>query len=211
MPTKGKKLSGDRKSARIPDSFTINFTMISRKEFDKKAPFYLDRRTSNRPSSKRYEADAFSLDWSSLENERDYNSFLAKIFSCLDKKIDMILYKQEEILKHFTPQDQRDETYESGECIDLSGSGVNMLIPEKLKKETILELSIEPPIYPPFRIVALGEITRVNLTRNKEKTGYEISTTFVAINEDDREELIKYIYRRQRELISSRKKSDGFF
>jgi len=35
-----------------------------------------------------------------------------------------------------------------------------------------------------------------------------VSVTFTAINEDDRESLIKYIFQRQRELISSRKRSD---
>ena len=211
MDKREKKSSENRKSARIADSFTINYKIIPQNEFEKKAPFYIDRRTSNRPAGKRYDVDAFPLDWSSLESEVDYNPFLARIFSYLDKKIDMVLYKQEEILKHFTPRDKPHETDKTGECIDISASGISMLIPEELKKETILELSIEPLIYPPFRIIALGEVTRVNLTRNKEKSGYVVSTTFAAINEDDREELIKYIFKRQRELISSKKHSDDFF
>ncbi len=211
MPKKGNQLSESREAARIRDSFTIYYKIIAQKEFEKKASFYVDRRTANRPSLKRYDADAFSLDWSSLESDIGYSPFLVKIFSYLDKKIDMLLSKQKEILKHCALQDQPQETREAGECIDISSSGLSMLIPEKLKKETILELSIEPPIYPPFRIVTLGEVTRTGLTKNKGKRGYEASTTFVSINEDDREELIKYIFKRQRELISSKKRSDSFF
>lgn len=211
MVKKEKIYSGNRKSARIPDTFIINYKIIPQKVFEEKASFYIDRRTSNRPASKRYDPDAFSLDWSSIENDLDYSPFLAKIFSYMDKKIDMLLYKQEEILKHFASQDKQHVTGKTGECIDISASGINMLVPEKLQKETILELSIEPPIYPPFCIIALGKVRRVNLTRNKEKSGYVISTNFVAINEDDREELIKYIFKRQRELISSKKRSDDFF
>ena len=211
MSKKGNKSSESRKSARIRDSFTIHYKIISQQEFEEKASFYLDRRTANRPPSKRYGSDTFSLDWASLESEIDYNPFLVKIFSYLDKKIDMLLYKQEEIIKHYTHQDQQQETRETGKCIDISGTGLSMLIPEKLKKDTILELSIEPPIYPPFRIVTLGEVGRVISTKAKGKSGYDISTTFVSINEDDREELIKYIFKRQRELISSKKQSDDFF
>lgn len=211
MGKKGNKLSADRKSARIDDSFTIYYKIITQKEFKEKASFYIDRRTANRPRSRRYDANASSFDWSSLESERVYDPFLVKMFSYLDNKIDMLLYKQEEILKHFSLQDGLQETRVTGDCVDISGSGLSMLIQEELKKETILELSIEPLIYPPFRVVTLGEVTRVSLTKNKEKSGYEISTTFVSINEDDREELIKYIFKRQRELISSKKRSDGSF
>ena len=81
-----------------------------------------------------------------------------------------------------------------------------MLSAQKLKKETILELSIEPTIYPPMHVVTLGKVIRTNSTRNKEMSGFEVSVSFTAINEDDREKLIKYIFKRQRELISSRKK-----
>ncbi len=211
MTKKINKLSDNRKSARVDDSFTIYYKVISQKEFDKKASFYIDRRTSNRPSSKRYDADSYSLDWSSLESELDYNPFLAKIFSYLDKKIDAILYNQEQMLKHFTLEGSPSETRETGECIDISGSGVSMLLPEKLNKATILEITIEPPNYPPFTIIALGEVRRISLTKKKGKRGYEISTTFVSINEDDREEFIKYIFKRQRELISSKKRSDDFY
>ena len=50
------------------------------------------------------------------------------------------------MLKHSTLEGSPSETRETGECIDISGSGVSMLLPEKLNKETILELTIEPPI-----------------------------------------------------------------
>jgi len=83
-----------------------------------------------------------------------------------------------------------------------------MLIPENLSNETLLELTIEPHIHPAIQIIALGKITRVSPSRDNERSGYEISVAFTAINEDDREALIKYIFQRQRELISSRKRSD---
>lgn len=98
---------------------------------------------------------------------------------------------------------------EAAECIDISGSGVRMLVAEELKPGSLLELTIEPPINPPIQIILLGKLSRVCQSKDKENDGFEASITFTAVNEDDRENLIKYIFQRQRELISSRKKSEG--
>ena len=134
---------------------------------------------------------------------------MVKILFHLDQKIDIVLARQDEILKKITSQDHEEDIYETGECIDISGTGVNILISENLSKETLLELNIEPPIHPAIQIIALGKIARVCPSRDKEKSGCEISVVFSAINEDDREALIKYIFQRQHELISSRKRSDS--
>ena len=210
MEKRNNNYSENRKSARIPDSFQIHYKMITQKEYEKLSTFYINRRTANRPASKRYEADALALDWISLENETGYNPFLVQLLSYIDKKMDMILFRQEEILKHLTPSEQKGSINDTGECIDISGTGLNILTDQNLKKETILELLIEPIIYPPVHIVTLGKVLRTKATRKKERSGFEVSVRFTSINEDDREELIKYIFKRQRELISSRKKTDDF-
>ena len=77
---------------------------------------------------------------------------LVKILFRLDQKIDIVLARQDEILKKFTSQDHEEDIYETGECIDISGTGVNMLISENLGKEIPLELMIEPPIHPAIQI-----------------------------------------------------------
>ncbi len=200
--------SDNRDAVRIHDSFPIKYNIITKKEYDKKESLYISRRTINRTAGKRNEAEAFSFDWSSIEDEEDFDPVLVKILFHLDQKIDLVLARQDEILKKITSPDHEEDIYDTGECIDISGSGINMLIPENQNKDILLELNIEPPIHPAIQIIALGKITRVCPSRDKEKSGYEISVTFTAINEDDREALIKYIFQRQRELISSRKRSD---
>lgn len=208
MGKEEKRNSGNRDAVRINDSFPLKYNMITQKEYNRKESLYISRRTINRSAGRRSEAEAFSFDWTSIENEEDFDPVLIKILLHLDQKIDIVLARQDEILKKITSQDHEEEIYETGECIDISGSGVNMLIPGNLNKDTLLELNIEPPIHPAIQIIALGKITRVCPSRVKEKSGYEISVVFIAINEDDREALIRYIFQRQRELISSRKKSD---
>lgn len=208
MGNEEKNNPDNRDAVRIHDSFPLKYNIIAQKEYEKKESLFISRRTVNRSTGKRNEADAFSFDWSSIEEEEDFDPVLIKILLHLDQKIDIVLARQDEILKKITSQGDEEDIYETGECIDISGTGVNMLIPGNPGKETLLELNIEPPIHPAIQIIALGKVTRVCPSRDKEESGYEISVTFTAINEDDREALIKYIFQRQRELISSRKKSD---
>ncbi len=209
MGEEEKRNSGNRDAVRIHDSFSIKYNIITQKEYDSKESLYISRRTINRSAGKRKEAAALSFDWSAIEDEEDFDPLLVKILFRLDQKLDIVLARQDEILKKITSQDHEEDIYETGECIDISGTGVNMLVSENLSEETLLELNIEPPIHPAIQIIALGKVTRVCPSRDKEKSGCEISVVFSAINEDDREALIKYIFQRQQELISSRKRSDS--
>ena len=207
-----KNNSDNRDAVRIHDSFPIKYNIITQKEYDKKEPLYISRRTINRSASKRKKAEASSFAWSSIEDEEDFDPVLVKILFHLDQKIDMVLARQDEILKKIASQGHqghKEDIYETGECIDISGTGVNILISENLSEMTLLELNIEPPIRPAIQIIALGKITRVCPSRDKENSGYEVSVAFTAINEDDRESLIKYIFQRQSELISFKKRSDS--
>ncbi len=208
MSEEEKDNSDNRDAVRIHDSFPIKYKIIAQKEYDRKESLYKSRRTINRSAGKGNKVEVFAFDWSAIEDEDDFDPVLVKILFRLDQKIDIVLARQDEILKKITSQNHEEEIYETGECIDISGTGVNMLISENLSNETLLELNIEPHIHPAIQIIALGKITRVCPSRDKEMSGYEISVAFTAINEDDREALIKYIFQRQRELISSRKRSD---
>jgi len=210
MSEKSENSDESRNSVRIPDSFTINYNVVTQKEYDKKASLYISRRTANRSAAISSDADTFSFDWSHIADEVDFDPLLVKILFYLDQKIDKVISNQEKILKKFDTEVDVQDVSKSGECIDISGSGVHMLVTEELNTGSLLELTIKPPINPPIQIILLGKLSRIRQSKDKEDNGFEASVTFTAINEDDRENLIKYIFQRQRELISSRKKSDDF-
>ncbi len=206
MADKEKEPSGNREAVRIPDIFTINYNIITQEEYEKKAPRYISRRTINRTTSKQ-KVSTLPFDWSHIESEVDFDPILVKILFYLDQKIDIILSNQEKILNKLKSDDVQD-THASGECIDISATGVNMLIKEKLNEDALLELTIEPPNNPAIHIIALCHLKRIRPSKDKENKDFEASLRFTAINEDDREELIKYIFQRQREMISISKKGD---
>ncbi len=207
MSDKNENSDESRNSVRIPDSFTINYNIVTQKEYDKKAALYISRCTANRSAARRSDAEVFSFDWSHIEDEVDFDPVLVKILFYLDQKIDKVISNQEKILKKFDTVEEVQNVSVAGECIDISGSGVHMLVTEKLNPGSLLELTIEPPINPSIQIILLGKLSRIRQSEDKENDGFDASVTFTAINEDDRENLIKYIFQRQRELISSRKKS----
>lgn len=208
MTEKNENSVENRNSVRIPDSFTINYSIVTQKEYEKKSALYINRRTANRSASRRNDSDTFSFDWSHIEDEVDFDPVLVKILFYIDRKIDVVLSNQEAILKKFDTGDEEQDAPASGECIDISGSGVNFRVYEKIHKEDLLELTIEPHINPPIQIILLAKPTRICASKDKENNGFDVSATFTAINEDDRETLIKYIFQRQRELLYTRKKSD---
>lgn len=208
MSEKNENSDESRNSVRIPDSFTIHYNVVTQKEYNKKASLYISRRTANRIAVKNSDVETFSFDWSHIEDEVDFDPVLVKILFYLDQKIDKVISNQEKILRKFDTVEEMQDASEAGECIDISGSGVHMLVTEELNPGSLLELTIEPPINPPIQIILLGKLSRVCQSKNNENNGFEASVTFTAINEDDRENLIKYIFQRQCELISSRKKSD---
>ena len=207
MSKKTKNRDERRNSVRILDSFNINYNIVTQKEYNKKASIFISRRTASRSATRSSDTEAFSFDWSHIEDEVDFDPVLVKILFYLDQKIDKIISNQDRILKNFDTEEEVQELSETGECIDISGSGTHMLVTEELNPGTLLELTIEPPFNTSIQIILLGEISRISKSNDKENNGFEASITFTAINEDDRENLIKYIFQRQRELISSRKKS----
>ena len=207
MSKKTKNRDERRNSVRISDSFNINYNIVTQEEYNKKASIFISRRTASRSATRSSDTEAFSFDWSHIEDEVDFDPVLVKILFYLDQKIDKIISNQDRILKNFDTEEEVQELSETGECIDISGSGTHMLVTEELNPGTLLELTIEPPFNTSIQIILLGEISRISKSNDKENNGFEASITFTAINEDDRENLIKYIFQRQRELISSRKKS----
>ena len=207
MSKKTKNRDERRNSVRILDSFNINYNIVTQKEYNKKASIFISRRTASRSATRSSDTEAFSFDWSHIEDEVDFDPVLVKILFYLDQKIDKIISNQDRILKNFDTDEEVQELSDTGECIDISGSGAHMLVTEELNPGTLLELTIEPPFNTSIQIILLGEISRISKSNDKENNGFEASITFTAINEDDRENLIKYIFQRQRELISSRKKS----
>jgi len=82
--------------------------------------------------------------------------------------------------------------------VNLSASGMRFTINEKVVSGDKLEIKMLLPTGPPIGILTYANVVRVNDRGNGQ---YEVSLHFSDIDEEVREELIRYAINRQREII----------
>ena len=86
-------------------------------------------------------------------------------------------------------------------AVNISGSGVRFTLRERVLAGNLLAVSIVLPVAPPITVVFIGEVTRV---RDKGKGDVEIAVRFLAIDEEDREQIVHYTFKRMRESVRNR-------
>jgi c-di-GMP-binding flagellar brake protein YcgR len=82
--------------------------------------------------------------------------------------------------------------------VNLSGSGIRFTMNEKVEPGDKLELKMLLPTGPPIGILTYGSVVRVNDIGNSQ---YEVSLQFSDMDDEVREEIIRYAINRQREII----------
>jgi len=122
---------------------------------------------------------------------------IAELYS-INKKLDFIikaLGKPEE--KNIAGNDRIE--------VNISGAGVKFKCPEDFQPGDFLEIAMVLPISSGSSIEFIGEVVRCacvsqGIHEQKEKIN-EVAVKYAAINEDDREFIIRYVFKRQRELL----------
>lgn len=93
-----------------------------------------------------------------------------------------------------------DSGMEDGVCLDLSVGGASVLISRNLSAGEEIHLRMSPPIFPVFLVEAVGRVISSGKDSEKEDK-WVASLEFTAINTSDSEDLISYIFKRQREIL----------
>ncbi len=83
--------------------------------------------------------------------------------------------------------------------INISASGMRLTVSEKFNDGDVVEVRILLERCPPVGILVYGKAVR---TYSLSDGGYDIAVRFLDMNEEVKEELIKYTLNRQREIIS---------
>ncbi|MGI6226653.1 MAG: flagellar brake protein, partial [Peptococcales bacterium] len=91
-----------------------------------------------------------------------------------------------------------EETFHTGVIRDLSGGGAQLASKRKLVKGTILQVKFS---LPEDLIVCKAKVMWVYTEVKEQKETYLIGLKFIDINERLRERIIRYVFKRQRELI----------
>ncbi len=88
--------------------------------------------------------------------------------------------------------------------LNISGGGISFFDEREFAKDSIVECSIVLPLELPMMVKAVAKIVGESVY-HPEKKAFFYQANFVLIDNDDRELIIRYTFKRQRELINQGK------
>lgn len=195
------ELMQKRSYMRVEDSFRVHFRILPREEYERRRQDFATR------SSKRGEARSLlPTDWSGEFQEglgeeaaASLEAVVIKMLIGLDRKLDKVIDLLEQ------PKGRAE--FCSGTGVNISGAGICFVTEAPVGIGSMLELAIEFNVFPPIHLMALGKTLRARemLDFPETQRHFEVAVEFSDIHEDDRDEVIRYTFRRQRELLRSQK------
>lgn len=92
--------------------------------------------------------------------------------------------------------------------VNISATGVRMVSEQSLMVGDIIEIGLILPQVPLLFISTAGEVVRSKLVRTGGRDAFAIAVHFLELSENDREDLIRYLFKRQREQLRQRRSVD---
>lgn len=94
------------------------------------------------------------------------------------------------------------------DTVNISGSGIGLVLTEAIDIGQVLEISVNLPGFPLGVFEAYGEVVRVTAKKGKDKGLFDVALKFLYINDEDREQLIACSFAAQRKVIRETNASD---
>jgi c-di-GMP-binding flagellar brake protein YcgR len=86
--------------------------------------------------------------------------------------------------------------------VNISGGGMSFSAKENYKPGNILELKMLLPLLPPVALYLYGEVVKTQ----SQPEGPLIFVKFIAIDEEIRDELVKFVFKRQRDILREKRR-----
>jgi hypothetical protein len=184
-----------RNAARTAERFPIEYELITAKDVEILRPIYLEARTAERvdgPAGAIGGGDAFLAMGVPQAQIMMYQQTMRAIKSLEDKLDD--------VLKAMGSESTDDKKANKAMCVDLSSGGMRMITAQQVKRGVLAKLTLTLPPLHPVIVVAVGKIVKASPIRlSSGKRATETAISFEVINEDDREEIVAYSFKRQRQ------------
>lgn len=132
------------------------------------------------------------------EDKKALDEELFTLIMMMDKKLDLLL---EVLCKPKGDSCVEDRVSK----VNISGSGIRFYSNRPYERGQLLKLTIFLPIFPQPSISAVGEVARSEAVDKNGTKEYQVAAKFMAISEDDREEIVRYTFKRERELLRNRR------
>lgn len=86
--------------------------------------------------------------------------------------------------------------------VNVSGGGLGFFSKDRYNLGDIIEAKLILPMMPPVALFVYGEVVKVDQTPK----GYMIATKFVATDEEITDEVVKFVFKRQREILREQRR-----
>ena len=180
---------------RIDAFIAFKYKKINDDEFQSKRKQYVQTMTTDGDTSLLASSRYMSDD---LEIQQAIPPEIINEIHSIHRKLDFIL----KIISK--PEDDNIFNREPEE-INISGSGLKFKSADNLKPGDYLDIKLVLPIASGVIIELIGEVVHVERSSESNEALpqdiQDIAVKFAAINEDDREFIIRYVFKRQRELL----------
>ncbi|MBI5815166.1 MAG: PilZ domain-containing protein [Nitrospinae bacterium] len=120
-----------------------------------------------------------------------------KMWAALEKKLDYLI-------RLTSRQAADDQSFSAGMCLSLSEGGAVIKLAEPIAKDDLLRLRLNPPAYPMVMVETLAKVVAVTPDPEKQEE-ILLEVEFDAINHMDREEIVQFLFRRQREILQKKR------
>ena len=92
--------------------------------------------------------------------------------------------------------------------VNVSATGLRMVSEQSLMVGDIIEIGLILPQVPLLFINTAGEVVRSKLVRTGGRDAFAVAVHFLELSDNDREDLIRYLFKRQREQLRQRRSAD---
>jgi len=125
--------------------------------------------------------------------ESPYNQAVWEINRKLDLLIHMYLEEEFRELMKTSPKD-----------VNISASGIRFISRQSFEKGDLLEINLILPMVPLLFIRLVGEVIRIKPVTSYETQQYAVAVKFIQMDPESKDDVIRYLFRRQRELLRKR-------
>jgi hypothetical protein len=113
--------------------------------------------------------------------------------------------KLDQILALLSNKEVDNGFLDQGIGLNISGSGMSMLVDQPIEPGKILHTSFLLSRYPITSIKVFGEVVRTTTVNENDKTFYDLGIKFLYLNPDDREKIIACVFQSHRRDLRKRK------
>ena len=86
--------------------------------------------------------------------------------------------------------------------VNISGGGLSFASKDRFNNGDIVEIKMMLPIMPPVALYIYGEVVKIETQVN----GYMIAVKYIEMEEDIRDEIVKFVFKRQREILREKRR-----